>query len=133
MNSRSVVPSYVVATCVHVFSGTVATEFAVILCGRFEQERSVGAGTAAALRRAYARTGAAVLASGLTAIAGFAVLVASDIQMLRDFGAVTVIHGLKTRSWRYIHTAATALAIGAAAAGRLKDKYAGPSEAPGNK
>ncbi len=69
----------------------IATEFAVILCGRFEQERSVGADTASALRRAYARTGAAVLASGLTAIAGFAVLVASDIQMLRDFGAVTVI------------------------------------------
>ena len=44
-----------------------------------------------ALERAYARTGAAVLASGLTAIAGFAVLIASDIQMLRDFGIVTVI------------------------------------------
>jgi uncharacterized protein len=69
----------------------IATEFAVILSGRFEQERAVGAGPAEALRRAYARTGAAVLASGLTAIAGFAVLVASDIQMLRDFGAVTVI------------------------------------------
>jgi hydrophobe/amphiphile efflux-3 (HAE3) family protein len=69
----------------------IATEFAVILSGRFEQERSVGLDAPAALRRAYARTGAAVLASGLTAIAGFAVLVASDIQMLRDFGAVTVI------------------------------------------
>jgi hydrophobe/amphiphile efflux-3 (HAE3) family protein len=69
----------------------IATEFAVILSGRFEQERSIGRDTATALRRAYARTGAAVLASGLTAIAGFAVLVASDIQMLRDFGAVTVI------------------------------------------
>jgi hydrophobe/amphiphile efflux-3 (HAE3) family protein len=69
----------------------IATEFAVILSGRFEQERSIGLGPAEALRRAYARTGAAVLASGLTAIAGFAVLVASDIQMLRDFGAVTVI------------------------------------------
>ena len=45
----------------------------------------------AALRRAYARTGAAVLASGATAIAGFAVLIASDVQMLRDFGFVTVI------------------------------------------
>jgi uncharacterized protein len=69
----------------------IATEFAVILSGRFEQERSIGRDTATALRRAYARTGAAVLASGLTAIAGFAVLIASDIQMLRDFGAVTVI------------------------------------------
>ncbi len=69
----------------------IATEFAVILSGRFEQERSIGLDVAAALRRAYARTGAAVLASGLTAIAGFAVLLASDIRMLRDFGAVTVI------------------------------------------
>jgi predicted RND superfamily exporter protein len=32
-----------------------------------------------------------VLASGVTAIAGFAVLVASDIRMLRDFGFVTVV------------------------------------------
>jgi hydrophobe/amphiphile efflux-3 (HAE3) family protein len=69
----------------------IATEFAVILSGRFEQERSVGLDVAAALHRAYAWTGAAVVASGLTAIAGFAVLVASDIRMLRDFGAVTVI------------------------------------------
>ena len=32
-----------------------------------------------------------MLASGTTAIAGFGVLVLSDIRMLRDFGAVTVI------------------------------------------
>ena len=32
-----------------------------------------------------------MLASGVTAIAGFAVLVVSDIRMLRDFGFVTVI------------------------------------------
>jgi predicted RND superfamily exporter protein len=32
-----------------------------------------------------------VLASGVTAIAGFAVLIASDIAMLRNFGLVTVI------------------------------------------
>jgi hypothetical protein len=32
-----------------------------------------------------------VLASGITAIAGFAVLVFSSIRMLRDFGAVTVV------------------------------------------
>jgi len=45
-------------------------------------------------------------------------------------GAVAVIHGLKTRSWRYLRTAATALVIGAAVAGRLKAKYAGDSQAP---
>jgi predicted RND superfamily exporter protein len=33
----------------------------------------------------------AVLASGITAIAGFAALIATDIQMLRDFGIVTVL------------------------------------------
>jgi uncharacterized protein len=69
----------------------IATEFGVLLSGRFHEERRGGAGTEEALRRAYSRTGAAVLASGVTAIAGFAVLVASDVQMLRDFGLVTVV------------------------------------------
>jgi uncharacterized protein len=69
----------------------IATEFGVLLAGRFEEERKAGGEAAEALRRAYARTGAAVLASGATAVAGFAVLIASDIQMLRDFGLVTVI------------------------------------------
>jgi hydrophobe/amphiphile efflux-3 (HAE3) family protein len=69
----------------------IATEFAVILAGRFHEERGGGRGVEEALRRAYGRTGAAVLASGATAVAGFAVLIASDIQMLRDFGFVTVI------------------------------------------
>jgi predicted RND superfamily exporter protein len=69
----------------------IATEFGVILVGRFHEERGRGDGVEEALRRAYGRTGTAVLASGATAVAGFAVLIASDIQMLRDFGIVTVI------------------------------------------
>jgi uncharacterized protein len=69
----------------------IATQFSVILVGRFEEERSAGGGTEEALGRAYARTGAAVLASGLTAVAGFAVLIASDVRMLREFGLVTVV------------------------------------------
>jgi predicted RND superfamily exporter protein len=69
----------------------IATEFGVILAGRYAEERDASGGVEEALRRAYSRTGAAVLASGATAIAGFAVLIASDIQMLRDFGFVTVI------------------------------------------
>jgi predicted RND superfamily exporter protein len=69
----------------------IATEFSVILSARFHEERDAGRGLAEALQAAYARTGAAVLASGLTATAGFAVLIASDISMLRDFGLVTVI------------------------------------------
>jgi predicted RND superfamily exporter protein len=69
----------------------IATEFSVILSGRFREERRAGLAVAEALRAAYARTGAAVLASGATATAGFAVLIASDVKMLRDFGLVTVI------------------------------------------
>ena len=69
----------------------IATEFSVILAARFRQERVAGRELGAALRQAYSRTGAAVLASGATAIAGFAVLIASDVGMLRDFGFVTVI------------------------------------------
>jgi hydrophobe/amphiphile efflux-3 (HAE3) family protein len=69
----------------------IATEFGVLLVGRFHEEREGGVDVEEALSRAYARTGAAVVASGVTAIAGFAVLVASDVQMLRDFGLVTVV------------------------------------------
>ncbi len=69
----------------------IATEFGVILAGRVHEESRRGLDLEQALRRAYDRTGAAVLASGATAVAGFAVLIASDIQMLRDFGLVTVV------------------------------------------
>ncbi len=68
----------------------IATEFSVLLSARYHEERSRGGTVGEALRRAYARTGTAVLASGVTAIAGFAVLVFTDIRMLRDFGLVTV-------------------------------------------
>ena len=69
----------------------ISTEFSVLLCERQRQERLAGAGAIEALRLAYARTGAAVAASGVTAIVGFGVLALSDIAMLRDFGIVTLI------------------------------------------
>ncbi len=69
----------------------IATEFSVILSARYGEERGAGRSVGEALRRTYARTGAAVLASGVTATAGFAALIASDIRMLRDFGFVTVV------------------------------------------
>jgi hydrophobe/amphiphile efflux-3 (HAE3) family protein len=68
----------------------ISTEFSVLLSSRYRQEREAGAGPARAIQLTYASTGAAVLASGATAIAGFAALVASDIRMLRDFGILTV-------------------------------------------
>ncbi len=69
----------------------ISTEFSVLLSSRYREEREAGAPAATALQVTYASTGAAVLASGATAIAGFAALVASDIRMLRDFGIVTVV------------------------------------------
>jgi uncharacterized protein len=69
----------------------ISTEFSVLLSERQRRERLAGHDTIEALRRSYERTGAAVAASALTAIAGFGVLMLSDITMLRDFGLVTLI------------------------------------------
>ena len=69
----------------------ISTEFSVLLSERFRQERAAGYDVADALSRTYRFTGTAVLASGITAIAGFGVLVFSNIAMLRDFGFVTLV------------------------------------------
>ena len=69
----------------------ISTEFSVLLSARYRQEREAGAPPARAIELTYTSTGAAVLASGVTAIAGFAALIASDIRMLRDFGILTVV------------------------------------------
>jgi hydrophobe/amphiphile efflux-3 (HAE3) family protein len=69
----------------------ISTEFSVLLSARYREERGAGLDAVEALRATYASTGAAVLASGATAIAGFAVLAFSDVAMLRDFGIVTVV------------------------------------------
>ncbi len=69
----------------------ISTEFSVLLSERFQSERAAGHDLPGALARTYRSTGAAVLASGITAIAGFGVLVFSNITMLRDFGFVTLV------------------------------------------
>ncbi len=69
----------------------ISTEFSVLLAERHRQEMRAGYDTLEALRRSYRRTGAAVAASGATAIFGFGVLALSDIRMLRDFGLVTLV------------------------------------------
>jgi len=69
----------------------ISTEFSVLLSERYRQEREAGHEPPQALMRTYRFTGRAVAASGITAIAGFGVLVLSSITMLRDFGFVTLI------------------------------------------
>ncbi len=69
----------------------ISTEFSVLLAERFRQERAASGDLLEALHRTYRSTGVAALASGITAIAGFGVLMFSGITMLRDFGFVTVV------------------------------------------
>lgn len=69
----------------------ISTEFSVLLSERYRRERLAGRDPTEALREAYGTTGAAVAASGATAIAGFAVLILSDFPMIRSFGLVCVI------------------------------------------
>jgi uncharacterized protein len=68
----------------------IATEFSVILSARYATERRNGLSVGEALRRTYARTGVAVLASGVTAIAGFAVLAIAGLPLLDDIGLISV-------------------------------------------
>jgi hydrophobe/amphiphile efflux-3 (HAE3) family protein len=69
----------------------ISTEFSVLLAERFRRERALGYGPTDSLARTYSSTGAAVMASGVTAIFGFGVLTVSNITMLRDFGVVTLV------------------------------------------
>jgi len=68
----------------------IATEFSVILSARYASERTAGHSVGEALRRTYLRTGAAVLASGVTAIAGFAVLAIAGLPLFDDIGLISV-------------------------------------------
>jgi hypothetical protein len=68
----------------------IATEFSVILSARYATERRDGLSVGESLRRTYLRTGAAVLASGVTAIAGFAVLAIAGLPLLDDIGLISV-------------------------------------------
>ena len=68
----------------------IATEFSVLLSTRYEREREAGLSVGEALRLTYLRTGAAVLASGITAIAGFAVLAIAGLPLLDDIGLISV-------------------------------------------
>jgi hydrophobe/amphiphile efflux-3 (HAE3) family protein len=68
----------------------VATEFTVLLEARYREERSKGRSPAEACA-ALPRIGRAFVASGLTLVGGFAVMAASPMTLLRDFGIVVAI------------------------------------------
>ncbi len=76
-----------------VFVIAIAGEFTLLIHMQYLRERADDASLSVAdsFRRAYKRIGPAVFASGVTAIAGFAALAVSDINMLRGFGVVAVV------------------------------------------
>ncbi len=69
----------------------ITTEFSVLLSERVCRQQGVGMALPLAVDDAYRTTGVAVLTSAVTAIAGFGVLIVSDITMLREFGVLTLV------------------------------------------
>lgn len=76
-----------------VFIIAIAGEFTLLIHMQYLRERKESAQLEVieAFRRAYKTIGPAVFASGVTAIAGFAALAVSDINMLRGFAIVAVV------------------------------------------
>ncbi|MBI2692262.1 MAG: MMPL family transporter [Solirubrobacterales bacterium] len=76
-----------------VFIIAIAGEFTLLIHMQYLRERKDSAQIEVieAFRRAYKTIGPAVFASGVTAIAGFAALAVSDINMLRGFAIVAVV------------------------------------------
>lgn len=68
----------------------IAVPFTLHVTSRFVEERRVGDGTAAALRRTTSRTGGALVGSALTTAIGFGVLITSTLVPFEQLGYVIV-------------------------------------------
>ena len=70
----------------------IGSEYTILLMMRYYEERGKGEMPYEAMRTAMVRIGRAILASGITTVAGFsALLSAGQFPILRDFGIVTVV------------------------------------------
>ncbi|WP_205696489.1 MMPL family transporter [Conexibacter sp. SYSU D00693] len=72
----------------------VGVEFGVLLEARYQEARTAGFSTGRAREIAVERVGAAVWVSAIAAAAGFGVLLASDLGLLRQFGVLVAIEVL---------------------------------------
>lgn len=70
----------------------MGTEMTVMLMERYLEERKLGENKLEAIITAVSKIGKAIVASGLTTVGGFSVLMASQFVILRDFGLMTVIN-----------------------------------------
>ena len=70
----------------------MGTEMTIMLMERYLEERASGKEKTDAMMVSVVKIGKAIVASGLTTIGGFSVLIASAFVILRDFGLMTVIN-----------------------------------------
>ena len=70
----------------------MGTEMTVMLLERYLEERGTGKGKHEAMIIAVTMIGKAIVASGLTTVGGFSVLMLSEFVILKDFGLMTVIN-----------------------------------------
>jgi len=70
----------------------MGTEMTVMLLERYLEERKSGKEKLEAMIITVTRIGKAIVASGLTTVGGFSVLMISQFVILRDFGLMTVIN-----------------------------------------
>ena len=68
----------------------INTEFMVLLTSRYEEEKANGLLPNEAMVVAASKMGRAIIATGITTLGGFGVLIASSFPMMSDFGIVTV-------------------------------------------
>lgn len=70
----------------------MGTEMTVMILERYLEERKSGKKKVESMITTVTKIGKAIVASGLTTIGGFSVLMASQFIILRDFGLMTVIN-----------------------------------------
>lgn len=70
----------------------MGTEMTVMVLERYLEERNQNQPKKEAISKAVSQIGKAILASGLTTLGGFSVLMFSDFVILQDFGLMTMIN-----------------------------------------
>ena len=70
----------------------MGTEMTIMMMERYLEDRQKGFGKIEAIRQSAAKIGKAILASGLTTIGGFSVMLFSSFVILQDFGIMTMIN-----------------------------------------
>src|SRR5205814_4420530 len=91
--SRSLVVSVYVTNMASMIGIGVAVDYSLFIVSRFRRELHQGKTTAAALSRALASSGTAVVFSGLTVAVSLAALFTIDVNALRSMavGAIVVV------------------------------------------